>query len=128
MGYIMKKEIKQLWIDALESGKYKQGRRALRKGNNFCCLGVLCDLYNKETGGLNSYWDGNNFLIGEGDGFAYDATLPMDVAHWAGLHDDDPEVDGNTLSTHNDGTDELFHVIIAPKNFKEIAALIRKHL
>lgn len=33
------------WVDALRSGKYKQGRGRLRSlDDKFCCLGVLCDL------------------------------------------------------------------------------------
>jgi hypothetical protein len=37
--------IKQKWCDALRSGKYKQGRGALRNCNDhFCCLGVCADL------------------------------------------------------------------------------------
>jgi hypothetical protein len=46
----MKPEIKQKWIDALRSGKYKQGRGYLRTSRDeYCCLGVLCDLYSKEN-------------------------------------------------------------------------------
>lgn len=38
----MKKEIRDAWIAALESGKYKQGRSALKTGaDTYCCLGVL---------------------------------------------------------------------------------------
>jgi len=43
-------ELKAKWVEALRSGKYKQGKRALRTGRDkpendlFCCLGVLCDL------------------------------------------------------------------------------------
>lgn len=41
----MDKELKEKWVAALRSGKYKQGRMVLRDGNNnYCCLGVLCDL------------------------------------------------------------------------------------
>ena len=41
----MDKEWKSKWLEALRSGKYKQGRGCLRSENNkFCCLGVLCDL------------------------------------------------------------------------------------
>jgi hypothetical protein len=41
----MTPELKQKWIDALRSGKYQQGRSALRtKDDRFCCLGVLCDI------------------------------------------------------------------------------------
>lgn len=37
-------------IAALRGGEYEQGRRRLRRGDAFCCLGVACDLYKKETG------------------------------------------------------------------------------
>ena len=42
----MEPKIKKKWLTALRSGKYKQGRACLRSSNDeFCCLGVLCDLY-----------------------------------------------------------------------------------
>ena len=38
-------EDKPLWLKALKSGEYKQGKKALKNPNNeFCCLGVLCDV------------------------------------------------------------------------------------
>lgn len=45
----MDEQIKKQWVEALRSGKYKQGREYLRtelsKGTyNYCCLGVLCDI------------------------------------------------------------------------------------
>lgn len=43
----MNKELKQKWVEALRSGKYKQGKEALRRcepEESFCCLGVLCDI------------------------------------------------------------------------------------
>lgn len=41
----MKQEIKDQWVTALESDDYKQGRRVLRNSNDeYCCLGVLCDI------------------------------------------------------------------------------------
>ena len=44
----MKAELKQRWVRALRSRKYKQGRGALRKktpdGFTYCCMGVLADL------------------------------------------------------------------------------------
>lgn len=52
----MDKEWKKKWLEALRSGKYKQGQNELRsKDNSFCCLGVLCDIagggeWSKETG------------------------------------------------------------------------------
>ena len=47
----MKEEIKDRWVEALRSGEYKQGKKALKMDGNFCCLGVLCDLHAKEVGG-----------------------------------------------------------------------------
>lgn len=39
-------ELRKKWVDALRSGKYKQGTGCLRNtSNHFCCLGVLCDIY-----------------------------------------------------------------------------------
>jgi hypothetical protein len=47
----MNPEIKKKWVDALRSGKYKQGRDGLhdRLNNTFCCLGVLCDVEGLES-------------------------------------------------------------------------------
>ena len=47
----MKKSVKKLWLTALRSGEYRQGHDVLRANGKFCCLGVLCDLYRKESGG-----------------------------------------------------------------------------
>jgi hypothetical protein len=45
------KERRQALITALRSGDYKQGRERLRNlDNEFCCLGVACDIYHKATG------------------------------------------------------------------------------
>lgn len=49
------KELVRQWVEALRSGKYKQGRSALRNiDNEFCCLGVLCEI-SKDT--LNIDWE-----------------------------------------------------------------------
>lgn len=45
------KNLVKSWVKALRSGKYQQGRKALRnKDNKFCCLGVLCDISKKNLG------------------------------------------------------------------------------
>lgn len=38
----MNPELKAKWVAALRSGKFQQGRGQLRKGDEYCCLGVLC--------------------------------------------------------------------------------------
>lgn len=40
----MTKTLKTKWLAALRSGKYKQGRCALKEDGKFCCLGVLNDI------------------------------------------------------------------------------------
>lgn len=39
-------EQKAKWVEALRSGKYKQGKFALHRidQKDFCCLGVLCEV------------------------------------------------------------------------------------
>lgn len=46
----MNEKIKAKWIDALLSGEYKQGTNVLANANTneYCCLGVLCELAVKE--------------------------------------------------------------------------------
>lgn len=68
---MMKKRIKLKWVAALRSGIYAQAVEDLRQGDAFCVLGVLCDLYEDETGE---------------DGFDDDDDLPPSwVSKWAGV-------------------------------------------
>lgn len=36
----------KVWLEALRSGEYKQGKGSLRVGNAYCCLGVYCKINN----------------------------------------------------------------------------------
>ena len=109
----MNPTIKRAWIRALRLGKYKQGTMTLKKGNKFCCLGVLCDLYGKKmkTKWITGHF-GDDAMLGE------ENDLPGKVIKWAGLSDRDPMLNAIRASQHNDGG----------KTFKQIAVLINKHL
>lgn len=83
----MNPEVKALWVGALRSGEYGQTdgqlRRTYQLGEGeipaeYCCLGVLCDLYDKAN--KTSSWDDetDNFM-GKG------AFPPKEVAEWAGM-------------------------------------------
>jgi hypothetical protein len=62
----MEQELKDKWIAALRSGKYKQGKYQLRDSDNcYCCLGVLC-----EVAGIP--YDGESCLNNEGVGVSYE--------------------------------------------------------
>jgi len=41
---VEQKTLKQRWIEALRSGRYKQCHGVLRRGDRFCALGVLADV------------------------------------------------------------------------------------
>lgn len=85
----MKKDIKNLWVQALRSGKYKQGYIALREGNTYSALGVLCDLYriNEDNGYWTTIvWDSDPvcywFRVGVYTCYAF---VPTHVSFWSGL-------------------------------------------
>ncbi len=54
-GYKMKKNIATKWVKALRSGKYKQAYLRLHnaKTGGYCCLGVLCKMYEKDYEGMS---------------------------------------------------------------------------
>ena len=82
-----KQQVRELWVNALESGEYEQCNMFLHKKFNsseqFCCLGVLCDLYMKHVGGLEVEYYGQEHNV------YYDghiSELPEKVREWVGLH------------------------------------------
>jgi hypothetical protein len=111
----MNKRIKKLWVKALRSGEYRQGRHLLRRNGTYCCLGVLCDLYHQKTG--EGYWSDRMFT----DGYTHASStdMPTKVQEWAGLDGGDPLL-GRKLhaSTLND----------TGKPFTFIADRIEKYL
>lgn len=42
-------EEQEQWLQALESGEYKQGRTYLNKNGCMCCLGVACEILIPDT-------------------------------------------------------------------------------
>lgn len=115
IAFLMNNTVKQSWLEALRSGHYKQGCARLHYDSQFCCLGVLVDLYLQEKG---LEW-------GPGDEAAYGlsfcgeyAVLPHIVQEWAGLSDENPMVEGMPLAIHND----------EGASFEEIATIIENNL
>jgi len=82
----MNSELKAKWVEALRSGDYAQGLRALRKGNSFCCLGVLCDVMGAE-------WDkGEDDLNATLNGEKQDYYLAPEALAAVGMTDKEQEV------------------------------------
>lgn len=87
------------WVRALRSGKYKQGRHQLRSGDQFCCLGVACDLAVKAKVIPPPVKDGRTFQYGREW-----LGLPDAVRNWLGLRTEIGHYgSNNALSTVNDG-------------------------
>ena len=114
----MNAEVKQQWVEALRSGKYQQGTAALRKHKDgqdqYCCLGVLCDLYTKAFPDAAGRWDRVvedgvvPFCVLDTDGMEHwqHEVLTPAVREWAGLETGDPILtfadDRFCVSTLND--------------------------
>ena len=106
--------VAQKWVDALRSGKYRQGESQLKIEDpddpRHCCLGVLCEV--AEVEGVDF-----NFIPDE-------SYLPEPVMKWAGLkskqaHYRDPETgseDGSLVQMNDKGA-----------SFAEIADFIEAH-
>lgn len=127
---------KQMWVRALRSGKYEQATGALRREVGFCCLGVLCDVYDSDKWrepipreDLEDGSDDEDFkwsYADECNNYMYDITevLPVHITRIAGLAAQNPEVpygiDGEmtSLASINDNG----------ATFSEIADLIETHL
>lgn len=75
----MKKEIALRWAAALKSKKYKQGAGRLRSAHDdFCCLGVLCNLHAQDHPGVARKQTNKEEYLGS------TTDLPDAVCKWAG--------------------------------------------
>lgn len=111
----MNPEVKALWLEALRSGRYQQGRGRLRTANpdgssNYCCLGVLCDLYDK-VHGEDGWGKAEAPHAVEHEGRT--GTPSSAVLAWAGLHDryGSFDQDGESLVEVNDNSSDFAEVI-----------------
>ena len=77
---------KTKWVEALRSGKYKQGRKALKTSTHdgifhYCCLGVLAEILDPDewenkthpVEGVSEYWHRGDMSFLDPD------TLDMDI-------------------------------------------------
>lgn len=138
----MNPEIKERWAAALESGEFKQGSGALRVTYSselvpvdvrYCCLGVLTELYCRETG--RSWNEVTQFET---------AVLPQKIALWAGLLHTGANSDGVRRGVTDPyvrihqkaayGSDSVHETCLSHVNdtmrqpFTEIAKLVRESL
>lgn len=80
----MDKEIAKLWVEKLRSGKFSQGDSYLCANDKFCCLGVLCELYEELNPGklkIGTYSCGNEIIAKTYNSDV--SILPVEVVEWA---------------------------------------------
>jgi hypothetical protein len=94
-------EIKTLWVEALRSGYYKQGKNVLKDNNRYCCLGVLKHLIEGDFEGRQAYYD---------DAEAIGLTLEVQ----------------EKLAVMNDGDGDYYYR--GRKSFTQIADYIERNL
>lgn len=121
----MNQQIKQKWVSALRSGRYKQGKTYLNADNCFCVMGVLCDIAVKA--GVGKWKKQANVKAFQDGDFLYRATFPDRVRYWAGFSADEIDSDffhiyiksaKTTISSLND----------EGMSFNDLADLIEKEL
>lgn len=102
------------WIQALEGGGYKKGSDFLRKSDQFCCLGVLCDLYDKEVHPGDSQWreQGSHWTY-----LGMNRILPPIVRDWVKLK--------STKGTIVEFSSALTMINDRSINFKEVVKEIK---
>lgn len=125
----MNKEIKDKWVKALTSGKYKQTTSFLKDNVGYCCLGVLCDIYRKET--KKGVWvrdEDNNAFAFKVEYYSEYELLPKEVKEWANLTSINPTVTLGENEGHSFGIPTLADINDNGKSFKDIAEIIMKQL
>ncbi len=130
----MKKSIANKWVKALRSGKYTQTKNHLCDSVGHCCLGVLCELYIKDTK--------DNIKV-DTDYAGESELLPECVVAWAGMVYEEEKGWNNKscgtfligdkqvcLASWNDGQSRPFRNkdnSVVKGTFDNIANVIEKH-
>lgn len=90
-------ERKALLVAALRSGEFSQAKSMLHNADTggYCCLGVACEVYRRETGDGEWRQEGGDLLGRYKKFLNCDLDLPNKVAEWFGL----PEITPGRLDT-----------------------------
>lgn len=106
----MNADLKAKWIEALRSGKYAQGKNAMRTTEDtYCCLGVLCDVVDPAAWGASAGYSSYIFKYKNDNRRGY---LPWDLAKEIGLS---AEMQAQLAAMNDEGD-----------SFQEIAAVIEQ--
>lgn len=102
---------RKLWVKELRSENWIQGKYYLAQPNGkYCCLGVACELYQREVGDLEIFEHLDSYIV-------YDnhyENLPEKVRIWLGLRKNNGDYHEDNLADMNDNDicfDEIADVI-----------------
>lgn len=117
------------WVEALRSGEFTQAQRTLQtKEQEYCCLGVACELYRRETG--EGEWIERFDVSLTGLYFApgnkrhgSNSFLPPVVQEWIGLNGAAGEFDDSDI---NDDSTTLAEMNDEGNTFDQIATVIEQ--
>ena len=89
------------WLKGLRSGEYKKGVGYLNKNQEYCCLGVACEIFKDELKlEKKAYQYMDSVMVYGGRG----SSAPDVLVEHLGLHDDAGFIDDITTLAHlNDG-------------------------
>lgn len=138
----MKHNIATKWASALRCGKYKQGKNALKTKSKkgiikHCCLGVLCELYNKEHKKKLKTTQSNGHEISRSISgrnniskvFSFEDSwdsLPVKVLKWAGINNTTGCLRNGSFSNKFDKWFSLSDMNDDGINFKKISDFIEE--
>lgn len=103
------------WVNALRSGKFKQGKNQLQIDTKFCCLGVACEIFIPKT--LQRVY--NQQLEGTGP-----HSQPCSPAWLKNIDGAFQYKTGVSLSCLNDHTSVATNYVSKSLTFDEIADLL----
>lgn len=140
MAYKLKPEFKQKWLEALESGQYKQGRRNLNSNGEFCCLGVGCDVLIKEGMMPDAKWEPSDptavedtrmgFVSGRERNYALPPMAALNEMFVLGDHGADVMINTPILMVRYNGLKRTLYELNdeCKLSFQQIAAIIREQM
>ena len=83
----MDEKAKQMRVEALRGGEYRQTKFSLKRNGCYCVMGVLCELHRLSHDGI---WESGR--KGERWYLHSLSEIPTDVMEWAGLSSRSPRV------------------------------------
>jgi hypothetical protein len=115
-------ERRKRWVASLRSGEFKQGTGCLKDNNDkYCCLGVACEIYRRETSDGEWLPLANNYEFKSHVDEFDTVILTPAVVEYFGLKCENPKIKNSLRYTLAELNDKGF-------SFEQIANVIEEYL